>query len=96
MQVGGNHNILAGLDANRADACEGWKGCNQREKQIDGTEIPVVLAVGIFQIDSEMARLRPVFAENPFSPDDEFVFTGLVARLCHFDVTTGALRAPAG
>ena len=38
----------------------------------------------------------PFFAKNPFSPADELVFMGLVARSCHFDVTAGALRAPAG
>ena len=32
----------------------------------------------------------PFFAENPFSPADEFVFMGLVARSCHFDVTACA------
>ena len=32
----------------------------------------------------------PFFAENPFSPADEFVFTGLVGRSCHFYVTTCA------
>ena len=30
------------------------------------------------------------FAENPFSPADELVFMGLVARSCHFDVTACA------
>ena len=32
----------------------------------------------------------PFFAENPFSPADELVFMGLVARSCHFDVTACA------
>ena len=32
----------------------------------------------------------PFFAENPFSPADEFVFMGLVVRSCHFDVTACA------
>ena len=32
----------------------------------------------------------PFFAKNPFSPADEFVFTGLVVRSCHFDVTACA------
>ena len=32
----------------------------------------------------------PFFAENPFSPDDELVFMGLVVRSCHFDVTACA------
>jgi len=29
----------------------------------------------------------PFFAENPFSPANEFVLMGLVVRKCHFDVT---------
>ena len=32
----------------------------------------------------------PFFAENPFSPADEFVFMGVVVRSCHFDVTACA------
>ena len=32
----------------------------------------------------------PFFAEKPFSPADELVFMGLVARSCHFDVTACA------
>ena len=32
----------------------------------------------------------PFFAENPFSPADEFVFMGLVVRSCHLDVTACA------
>ena len=32
----------------------------------------------------------PFFAENPFSPADEFVFMGLVVRSCHFNVTACA------
>ena len=30
------------------------------------------------------------FAENPFSPADKLVFTGLVVQSCHFDVTACA------
>ena len=29
---------------------------------------------------------EPFLAENPFSPVDKFVFTGLVGQSCHFDV----------
>ena len=32
----------------------------------------------------------PFFADNPFSPTDEFAFMGLVVRSCHFDVTACA------
>ena len=32
----------------------------------------------------------PFFAENPFSPANEFVLMGLVVRKCHFDVTACA------
>ena len=32
----------------------------------------------------------PFFAENQFSPADEFVFMGVVVRSCHFDVTACA------
>ena len=37
-----------------------------------------------------MAALRPIFAENQFSPADEAVLMGLVVRKCHFDVTACA------
>ena len=36
------------------------------------------------------ARYGPFFAENQFSPADEFVLVGLVVRKCHFDVTACA------
>ena len=36
------------------------------------------------------ARYSPFFAENQFSPADEFVLMGLVVRKCHFDVTACA------
>ena len=43
-----------------------------------------------------VSELRPVFRrESVFTPD-EYVFTGLVVRMYRFDVTAGALRAPAG
>ena len=74
----------------------------------DNIEMSVVLPLGIIRIDEKMARYGPFFAENQFSPADEFVLVGLVVRKCHFDVTAcaeepfvpmgpaGALRAPAG
>ena len=37
-----------------------------------------------------MAPLRPIFAENQFSPAGEAVLMGLVVRKCHFDVTACA------
>ena len=39
---------------------------------------------------------RPVFRKNPFSPADEFVFTGLAVGSCHFDVTACAEAPTAG
>ena len=56
----------------------------------DGTEILVVLPLGIIRIDEKTARYGPFFAENQFSPADEFVLVGLVVRKCHFDVTACA------
>ena len=56
----------------------------------DGTEISVVLPLGIIRIDEKTARYGPFFAENQFSPADEFVLVGLVVRKCHFDVTACA------
>ena len=44
------------------------------------------LLLGIIRIDAH----GPFFAKNPFSPADEFVFTGLVVQSCHFDVTACA------
>ena len=63
------------------------------KKRIDGcngTDISVVLPLGIIRIDGETARYGPFFAENPFSPADEFVLMGLVVRKCHFNVTACA------
>ena len=37
-----------------------------------------------------MACYGPFFAENQFSPANEFVLVGLVVRKCHFDVTACA------
>ena len=54
------------------------------------TEISLVLPLGIVRIDEKTARYGPFFAENQFSPADEFVLVGLVVRKCHFDVTACA------
>ena len=40
--------------------------------------------------DCKTARYGQFFAENQFSPADEFVLVGLVVRKCHFDVTACA------
>ena len=32
---------------------------------------------------------EPFFTENPFSPSNECVFTGLMARMCLFDAPSG-------
>ena len=46
---------------------------------------------GPFRAFSGKNRINdPFFAEKPFSPADELVFMGLVARSCHFDVTACA------
>ena len=39
---------------------------------------------------TKTAPLRPIFAENQFSPADEAMLMGLVVRKCHFDVTACA------
>ena len=39
---------------------------------------------------SELMKNGPFFAENQFSPADEFVLVGQVVRKCHFDVTACA------
>ena len=69
--------FLATGGKNRIDGC-------------DGTKISVVLPLGIIRIDEKTARYGPFFAENQFSPADEFVLMGLVVRKCHFDVTACA------
>ena len=56
----------------------------------DRTEISIILPLGIIRIDEETAPLRPIFAENQFSPADKAVLMGLVERKCHFDVTACA------
>ena len=65
-------------------------GGKNRIDGCDGTEISVVLPLGIIRIDEKTARYGPFFAENQFSPADEFVLVGLVVRKCHFDVTACA------
>merc|ERR1712055_1204390 len=65
-------------------------GGKNRIDGCDGTEISVVLPLGIIRIDKKTARYGPFFAENQFSPADEFVLVGLVVRKCHFDVTACA------
>ena len=74
---GRNGPIRATGGKNRIDGC-------------DGTEISLVLPLGIVRIDEKTARYGPFFAENQFSPADEFVLVGLVVRKCHFDVTACA------
>merc|ERR1711894_382052 len=54
------------------------------------SEISLVLPLGIVRIDEKTARYGPFFADNQFSPADEFVLVGLVVRKCHFDVTACA------
>ena len=69
-----------------------FRACNGKNR-IDGcvrTEISVVWPLGIVRIDGKTAPLRPIFAENQFSPADEAVLMGLVVRKCHFDVTACA------
>ena len=65
-------------------------GGKNRIDGCDATEISLVLPLGIVRIDEKTARYGPFFAENPFSPADEFVLVGLVVRRCHFDVTAWA------
>ena len=55
------------------------------------------------RLASKLSRLmnkRPgyslFFIKNPFSPADESVFTQLVVRSCHFDVTACAEARPLG
>ena len=74
---GQNGPFRAGGGKNQIDRC-------------NGTEISVVLPLGIIRIDEKTAPLRPIFAENQFSPAGEGVLMGLVVRKCHFDVTACA------
>ena len=48
------------------------------------------LPLEIIRIDGKTALYGPFFAENQFSPADEFVLMGLVVWKCHFDVTACA------
>ena len=69
-----------------------FQACNEKNRidGCDGTEISGVLPLGIVRIAEKTAPLRPIFAENQFSPANEAVLMGLVVRKCHFDVTACA------
>jgi len=51
---------------------------------------PKFASLEFFGLIHKRPGYDPFFAENPFSPADEFVFMGLVVRSCHFDVTACA------
>ena len=53
-----------------------------------GQKEPPKINICILAVLTPDLFIHAPFLPKKYSPDDEFVFTGQVGRLCHFDVTT--------
>ena len=57
-------------------------------RRVKGPKFQSFYPLELFELIHKRPGHDPFFAENQFSPADEFVFMGL--RICHFDVTACA------